>query len=297
MPGFAPLFLLLGIFGLGLAWLGLKWLLADRRLQLRLQSADGKISEPKTSEWRLPSFIVIGAKDREEIEHKLRLAGFLSSRAVEVFAIARLAITSVAIIGTGLVSLAVGGSFFAYPLYMVIVGGLPYIGAKLALEIFAAGRARRVTAEFPFLLDLMFMMLQSGISLDQCFRTLANDRGTAVPILTTEFALLVADLDRGMSYEMALDRWSSRIAIKGSRELAALFRQGLFQGIELTPALREFAAELTQRRLAAAKEAMGNITVRMVVLMILFFMPALFIVLGGPPVVSVLDTLAQTAGR
>lgn len=36
---------------------------------------------------------------------------------------------------------------------------------------------------------------------------------------------------------------------------------------------------------------MGGITVRMVVLMILFFMPALFVVLGGPPVVAIFDTL------
>src|SRR3546814_3888740 len=59
----------------------------------------------------------------------------------------------------------------------------------------------------------------------------------------------------------------------------------------LAPALREFVREFTQRRIANAREAMGGITVRMVVLMILFFMPALFVVLGGPPVVAIFDTL------
>ena len=146
-------------------------------------------------------------------------------------------------------------------------------------------------AEFPFLLDLMLMMLESGISLDQCFRFIARDEAIAVPHHARLVAMLVADLDRGMRYDQALDRWAARVAVNGARELAALFRQALFQGVELAPALREFVREFTQRRVARAREAMGGITVRMVVLMILFFMPALFVVLGGPPVVAIFDTL------
>src|SRR3546814_8112674 len=115
-------------------------------------------------------------------------------------------------------------------------------------------------AEFPFLLDLMLMMLESGISLDQCFRSIARDEAIAVPHHARLIAMLVADLDRGMSYEQALDRWAARVAVNGAKELAALFRQALFQGVELAPALREFVREFTQRRIANAREAMGGIT-------------------------------------
>jgi tight adherence protein C len=62
--------------------------------------------------------------------------------------------------------------------------------------------------------------------------------------------------------------------------------------MELVPALREFTREFAQRRVMRAKESIGKITVKMVILMLVFFMPALFIVLAGPPVAAILDTLA-----
>jgi tight adherence protein C len=140
----------------------------------------------------------------------------------------------------------------------------------------------------------MLMMLESGVSLDQCFRSIAREESIAVPLHARLIVLLVADLDRGLRYELALDRWAARVAVSGAKELATLFRQALFQGVELAPALRAFIREFTERRVTRAREAMGGITVRMVVLMILFFMPALFVVLGGPPVVAIFDTLRGT---
>ncbi|WP_037457615.1 type II secretion system F family protein, partial [Sphingobium chlorophenolicum] len=207
------------------------------------------------------------------------------------FVWARMGATGGVALAAMLVSRVVWGGFFAQPLLIVIVAGLTYVGAKQAILLLAARRARAIMAEFPFLLDLMLMMLESGVSLDQCFRSIARDEAIAVPHHARLIAMLVADLERGMRYDLALDRWAARVAVSGARELAALFRQALFQGVELAPALREFVREFTQRRVMRAREAMGGITVRMVVLMILFFMPALFVVLGGPPVVAIFDTL------
>lgn len=275
--------------------LGVRLLRAELRLKRRLGYAQSARKTAPGQDWQIPRLIGVGKDDRREIETKLRNAGFRDSRAVEIFALVRLAVTATTIVLIGLVSVVSGDGFFSQPLLLLICGGLSYIGCKLALNVLAARRVRKITAEFPFLLDLMFMMLQSGISLDQCLRTIAQDRSSAVPLLGQEFAQLAADLDRGVSYEMALDRWATNLPIAGSRELAALFRQSLFNGVELIPGLREFATEFSSRRLSAAKEAMGQITVRMVILMIVFFMPALFIVLGAPPVASVFDTLGQGA--
>lgn len=286
-------------FGLMLAALGvtgyaLRHALLTARLERRLALSGGGDAPARGIALGLPRLVPVGGKDRLEIETKLRNAGFGDPRAVEIFILARLAAALVAVLVVGLASLALADSFFAHPLPMVIIPALVYIGMKLALGLLGAGRVRRITAEFPFLLDLMYMMLQSGISLDQCLRAIAADDSPAIPNLSREFAVLVADLDRGLSYEIAIERWAARLPVAGARELGALFRQALFHGIELIPALREFAREFSLRRLAAAKEAMGSITVRMVILMIVFFMPALFIVLGGPPVIAVFDTLAQT---
>jgi len=279
------LFLFCAALGVLCAVMGMRMLLADQRLEARLGMAGDRPG------FRLPAAFTARGRDRSEIADKLMLAGFQDARAADRFVWARMAAT----VGAGLAAMLASrigwGGFLAQPLLIIIATGLAYVGAKQAIHLIAARRARTIMAEFPFLLDLMLMMLESGISLDQCFRSIARDEAIAVPHHARLVAMLVADLDRGMRYDQALDRWAARVAVNGARELAALFRQALFQGVELAPALREFVREFTQRRVARAREAMGGITVRMVVLMILFFMPALFVVLGGPPVVAIFDTL------
>jgi len=271
---------------------GVRMLLADRRLEARLAPFTDAPAKPAI---RLPAFLTARGRDRSELEDKLQLAGFQNPRALTHFVWARLLATAASAVLILLLNHILWDTWLARPLLLIIVPGLVYVGAKQALNLLASARARRITAEFPFLIDLMLMMLESGVSLDQCFRSIARDEQTAAPHHGQLLAMLVADLDRGMRYELALDRWAARVAVSGAKELASLFRQAMFQGVELTPSLREFAREFTQRRVARAREAMGGITVRMVVLMILFFMPALFIVLGGPPVVAILDTLRATA--
>jgi len=290
--------LLLPFLYFGLALAGLLFaagrarvVLSDHRLATRLATHGSPVVREKRPGFSLPALLVARGRDRAEIESRLRQAGFEGAQAVDRFVWIRLGATVSGALVLLLVSKLVWGAFFAHLLVVLAGAGLTFIAAKLVLSLVASDRASKITAEFPFLLDMMLMMLESGISLDQCFRSIAKEEGQAAPNHCRLIAHLVADLDRGMSYDIALERWAARVAVSGAKELATLFRQGLFQGVQLTPALREFITEFTERRIARAREAMGKIAVRMVVVMILFFMPALFIVLGGPPITTLFDTL------
>src|SRR3546814_7389733 len=117
---------------------------------------------------------------------------------------------------------------------------------------------RRVNDELPFVLDLMTMMLESGVSLDQCFRTLAGPEGSAAPCVRQTMKLLVDDLQHAIPYPAALQRWAASLVVDGVRELSGLFRQSLFQGTELGPVLKEFGADFTAKRVARARESTGR---------------------------------------
>jgi tight adherence protein C len=285
----------LSFISLSVAALGVRMLIADRKLEARLARLTDAPGGSGKAKLRLPALLGTEGRDRSKLELQLQLAGYQDARAVNYFLWLRLTATAASALLITFLSRIFWGQWLARPMLIVIGAGTVFIGARQALTLLASSRARKITAEFPFLIDLMLMMLESGVSLDQCFRSIARDEQIAVPLHGQFIGLLVTDLDRGMRYDLALDRWAARVRVSGAKELAALFRQAMFQGIELAPALREFAREFTQRRVARAREAMGGITVRMVVLMILFFMPALFIVLGGPPVVAILDTLRASA--
>ncbi|CCA90417.1 type II secretion system F family protein [Novosphingobium sp. PP1Y] len=291
----AILLFVLAAASVAFAGCGARMLLADNRLRARLSGRPQRPGQPGQTSLRLPRLFMARGRDREEIEKKLRSAGMFGSGALVTFLWLRLAATAGMALAVMLYGLIAAGNPFAHVFPLFALPGLTYIGAKYILQMRATDRERTLTAEFPFLLDLMLMMLESGISLDQCFRAIARDEQVAVPHHARLLAMLVDDLDRGQDYQNALDRWAARVSVAGARELAALFRQSLFQGMELVPALREFIIEFSQRRVTRAREAIGTITVRMVILMLVFFMPALFIVLAAPPVVAIFDTLRSTA--
>lgn len=286
----ALLWFVLALASLVAAGWGMSVVVAARRLDGRLGRMVTPVG-PDTRGIRITGLFAARGRDQAEIREKLREAGFQGDDVMERFLWLRLAATLAAVLLALFASRIIWGDFFHQPFLLVVGGGVAYLLSKRALVLFAAARQRAITAEFPFLLDLMLMMLESGISLDRCFRAIAREETNAAPHLTQSVQGLVADLDRGMSYEDALDRWSSRLGIVGGRELGSLFQQALFQGIELSPALREFRREFTERRVAAARETMGRVTVQLVVVMMLFFMPALFIVIGGPPVAGLFETI------
>ena len=289
------LFFVLAAASMLLVAIGIRLLLADRQLGERIAfETQTRPHNDKPGQWQLPRIFAARGRDREEIEQKLKSAGYFDASAVDQFVKLRLVLALVVACLGMLGSFLAAGDPFHHWLAILTSTWLAYIGPKYLLKWRAAERESTLTAEFPFLLDLMLMMLESGVSLDQCFRSIAREEQTAIPHHAPLIAMLVDDLDRGQDYQTAFDRWAARVGVNGAKEIAGLFRQSLFQGMELIPALREFIVEFSHRRIARAREAIGKITVRMVVLMLVFFMPALFIVLAGPPVAAIFDTLMGT---
>lgn len=282
---------------LGCLVLGLRGTVAEFRLRRRLVAIADRSAAADVGSiaWLLPfeRVLVAGAKDREEITQALRSAGHYEAEAVLVFAGLRFTAAILALVGTGL-GLWLTGHWGGMARFLPLAaGGVTYVGAKSALQWRASIRQRRVAAELPFVLDLMLLMLESGISLDQCFRSIAQMSNGAIPLVRQSIRLLVEDIQRGMPYDQAFDRWADRLGVNGGRELTAMFKQTMFHGTELGPALREFVREFADKRVSAVRESIGRKTTQMTVVMIIFLMPALFIVLCSPAVVTIFRTLSK----
>jgi tight adherence protein C len=277
--------------------LGLRGTVGEARLRRRLTGISDRshIGEAGGAVGWLKPFeriLVGGGKDREEILQFLRAAGFYDLRSVIVFAALRFAATIGAIVAVALAVWLTGRWSGVARFYPLAAGGLVYVGAKFVLRWLASRRQRRIGAELPFVLDVLLLMLESGVSLDQCFRSLAQADSGGMPHNRQSMRILVEDLQRGMGYDQALDRWAERLGVNGVREVASLFKQTLLYGTELGPALREFVREFSDRRVSTARESIGRKTTQMTIVMIVFLMPALFIVLAAPAVVSILKTMS-----
>lgn len=296
MGALALLWFLLAVAAMAMTARGMVLLAALQRVEARIaRTVSPLAAQPLWGGLKLPHFLAPRGRDGSEIARELREAGIHHPRAIEYFLWLRLGATAAACSVAVIANLVATGAPLSRPVPVILAGAAAYLLSKRLLHVLKGVRQRAITAEFPFLLDLMQMMLESGLSLDQCFRSIATEESEATPKLAATVRRLVFDLDRGMSYDAALGRWAERTAVGGAKELASLFQQALLQGTELAPALRTFTREFTERRIAHARESIGRISVQMVLVLIACFLPAIFIVVGGPPVASLFDMIRSEA--
>lgn len=238
--------------------------------------------------------LALNNKTTLEIRALLSAAGFYMPSAVYFFLLIRLAAT-IAVIpavilwrgNTSLLTLLVAGAFAA----------LFYRYSLIAVKYAGERRAARIQRELPPVLDIVLMVLDSGVSIDQCLqyvsRSVQNSAPTVAPILKKH----VSDVESGVPYDQALVRLGQRLAVPEGADFASLLNQAMFQGGELAPSLRRFAEELSDNRLARARTEGGRRATYLTMTMVAFFVPVLIVILVGPAFVNIAHTIQVAAQR
>ncbi|HEY4266490.1 MAG TPA: type II secretion system F family protein [Micropepsaceae bacterium] len=239
---------------------------------------------------------IAGADSIRQLREMLLQAGYFAPGAAFLFAalrlIATLAAASVMLLRPFLKSgtIAPGDTTLAF-----FFGFFVYRGFTLFLKMRSESRQREIRRELPYVLDLLLMVLDSGVSIDQALHHVSQQIGRVSPHTAHMLAQYIADTDDGTPYDKALDRLAQRMAISEGRDFAGLLKQNLFQGGELSQPLRRLVADISEARLANAREQTGRKAVLLTLIMLVFFMPVLMIAIAAPAVTDVLGTLQHVA--
>ena len=219
----------------------------------------------------------------------LARAGYHQRAAVAIFVLLRFACMAV-VFGIVLVRQNDPGD----PLAIVTALFMAFLCSRIMVILLKArGEARQweIRRELPPVIDILLMVLNSGASIDQCLRYVGGILGETAPIVGPALRRCVADVDNGVPYDVAFERLGQRLGIEEGHDLAALFKQALLQGGEIVGSLDRFGAELAEKRVSAAREQIGRKAIQLTIVMLLFFMPALLVILAGPAVSNIFETL------
>ena len=127
------------------------------------------------------------------------------------------------------------------------------------------------------------------MSLDAALKRVADEFANAVPELSEELFLTAIELSFLPNRRQALINLAERVDIVDFRGVVATLVQTEKYGTPLAQALRTLSAEFREHRLLAAEEKAARLPAVLTVPMILFILPALFIVLGGPAFLKVAE--------
>jgi tight adherence protein C len=176
--------------------------------------------------------------------------------------------------------------------YMIAAGagGFAFYLPDLVLGRRKKSRGQAIFMGLPDALDLMVVCVEAGLGLDAAMRRVTSELGQSCPVLCEEFAIANFQLQMGRTRKDVLRDLGTRTGVDDVRALSAVIIQAEKFGSSISAALRvqSDAMRLRRRQLAEAKAA--ETSVKIMLPLILFIFPGVFVVLVGPAALSIISS-------
>jgi tight adherence protein C len=141
-------------------------------------------------------------------------------------------------------------------------------------------------------LDLLTVCVEAGMGLDQGLQRVARELEAGCPVVSEELKLLNLELRAGKARADALRAMADRVGLEDLNNLVTLLVQADAFGTSVAQTLRVYSDALRIKRFQRAEETAAKLPAKLMVPLILFIFPALFVVIGGPAVISLMRVVA-----
>ena len=232
-------------------------------------------------------------EEAQSTADKLLKAGYRSREALVIYMGIRLVVP---VFLTSLVFLVVS-LFHLATAQLILSGAGIAISATylppMVLRKITASRNRRFTRSLPDVLDLLVICAEGGLSLDGALSRVAREFRRFLPEMADELGLTAIELGFLPQRRDALENLAKRVGIPGIQSLTHTLIQTERYGTPLAQSLRALSSELRAERMLKAEEKAAKLPATMTVPMIIFILPATFIILVGPAAINVFHVMHQ----
>jgi tight adherence protein C len=108
-----------------------------------------------------------------------------------------------------------------------------------------------------------------------------------------EIQLMNQEVQAGISRREALSRMQERVGLDDLRGLVTFLMQTEELGGSIARSLRVYSDTMRNKRILRAEEAARKAVIKLIFPLVLFILPALFLVILGPAVISLIKFFAR----
>lgn len=232
----------------------------------------------------------------EEMRATRRLlitAGYRSGKASVFYTGAKLLLAVVAVVLVAIIPAKALGFPTAANLifYYLLAATCGYYAPAFWLKRAIAHRQDALQRAIPDALDLMVVCVEAGLGLDQALARVGEDVKQAHPELGDELNILSLELRTGVQRQEALRNLAHRTNLEEVKNLVALLVQTDRFGTSIGQALRVHADSMRTTRKLRAEEMAAKLPVKLLLPLIFFIFPSMFIVTIGPAIIKMVRVL------
>ena len=182
---------------------------------------------------------------------------------------------------------------------MMLIIIVPLFGFKfpdIILKSNAKKRAEEVTYSLPDALDLLTVCVEAGLGLDSAISRVAQEQRNSAPILSQELERVSKEVLSGIPRSDAFRNLLKRNSSEELRSFVSLLIQSDKFGTSIAQSLRVYSETVRVKRRQKAEELASKAGVKMSIPLILFILPATFIVILAPAAISMISLFSSTGG-
>jgi len=171
-------------------------------------------------------------------------------------------------------------------LIFILFTAAGYILPKYWLYSRISKRKYIVKKELPGIIDLLTVSIEAGLSFDMALtKIIARAEG----ILVQELELALNKIKRGIPRREALREMAQKLDIDELTNFIATILQAEKLGISISKILRVQSAQIRENKRQWAKEKGGKAAVKIIIPLVIFILPVIFVVLLGPSILNAKD--------
>lgn len=164
---------------------------------------------------------------------------------------------------------------------------------KRVINSKAEERLKRIDDELSLFVQMLRILFDAGLAVEQALRVMVKESGAILPEMVYELTPILRRAEQGLDLESELGNSATALDHMGYTDVMVIVRQMLKQGGSARASLSKLIEVMESRRLTDMQEKVSKLTAKMTVVMIVFFFPALIILLTGPGFISIGDAMGN----
>jgi tight adherence protein C len=247
---------------------------------------------------RLGAFLIPKAEEkRSSIAYQLETAGYRSPRALAYFyGIKLLGFILAPLMIFGVVAIFTNRPLLDDLSFAITAGLLAFMIPNLYLKWSISKRRERLRQALPDALDLMVVCSEAGLGLSGAIQRVSDEIGVQHPELADELQLLMMQTRAGMDNRTALKELERRTDLEDISAFVTTLIQAMRFGTSIGQSLRIFSDEMRDKRLQRAQEKAARLSLTMLMPIVLCMLPMFFLILLGPALLSLMNTIEKLTG-
>lgn len=165
-----------------------------------------------------------------------------------------------------------------------IIGPDTYLSIKKKILI------RDISNKLPYLLDLMAICIQTGMTLESSMSYLSYEMEEFDKHLSYQLKK-INERTKIVSLDKALDEFYNRISTPEVRSFVMTLKQSLKYGSSIFDVLTTLASDIREVNMLGAEEKIGKLAAKMSIPLVLFIMMPIVILITAPGIIRVMSNV------